>query len=187
MATADLLLHPVRLRILRALLDGRDRTTSDLRGDLPDIAPATLYRHVALLAEAGVLTVVAEQRVRGAVERTYRLPHGSAEVDDDALAAMTPADHRRAFTAFVAGLLADFDRYLDRDDVDPRQDGVGYRQAALWLTDAELDALLAEVRTAVAARLHNPPVPGRVRRLLSTVLMPAGGPPGDDPADGAAG
>ncbi|MFC5996788.1 helix-turn-helix domain-containing protein [Pseudonocardia hispaniensis] len=180
MATADLLLHPVRLRILKTLLDGRDRTTSELRAELPDIASATLYRHVALLAEAGVLAVVAQHRVRGAVERTYRLRQGAAEIDDDALAAMTPDDHRRAFTAFVAGLLADFDRYLDRDEVDLRRDGVGYRQATLWLTDGELDALLTELRAVIAARLPNPPAPGRVQRLLSTVLLPGGRRAGTD-------
>src|SRR5687767_9335525 len=114
MATADLLLHPVRLRVLQALLDGRALTTAQIGAHLPDVATATLYRHVHTLVEAGVLEVVGEQRVRGAVERTYRLNGPAAELDADALAAMTPDDHRRAFIAFVASLLADFDRYLER-------------------------------------------------------------------------
>jgi DNA-binding transcriptional ArsR family regulator len=173
MATADLLLHPVRLRIVQALLDRRALTTSQLRAHVPDVSPATLYRHIARLTEAGVLEVVDEQRVRGAVERTYRLQLAKAQIDPHALAAMTAEDHRRAFTAFVAGLLADFDRYLQREHLDPVADGLGYRQAALWLSDAELAELAAALRDVLVPLLANGPGKGRTRRLLSTVLIPS--------------
>jgi Fe2+ or Zn2+ uptake regulation protein len=39
-------------------------TTTQLRARMPDVSPATVYRHVALLTDAGVLKVVEEQRVR---------------------------------------------------------------------------------------------------------------------------
>ena len=73
MASADLLLHPVRLRIVQAFLGDRALTTSDLAAELADVPAASLYRHVARLVDAGVLAVVAERRVRGALERTYVL------------------------------------------------------------------------------------------------------------------
>lgn len=172
-STADLLLHPVRLRVLQALLGDRRMTTSDLRAELSDVAPATLYRHVGALVRAGVLEVVETQRVRGAVERTYALRLEGAQVSADDLAAMSPDDHRQAFMAFVAGLLADFDRYLARGHVDLSGDGVGYRQTALWLDDDELAELVTELRAVVAARSALQPDGSRTRRLLSTVLMPA--------------
>ena len=73
MGSAELLLHPVRLRIVQAFLGEGELTTADLRARLTDVSPATLYRQVATLAAGGVLEVAAERRVRGAVERTYRL------------------------------------------------------------------------------------------------------------------
>ncbi|HYT79398.1 MAG TPA: helix-turn-helix domain-containing protein, partial [Actinomycetota bacterium] len=73
MARADLLLHPVRLRILKAFLGDRALTTSQLAAELDDVPAGSLYRHVALLTKAGILQVVAERRIRGAVERTYTL------------------------------------------------------------------------------------------------------------------
>lgn len=45
-----------------------------------DVPPASLYRHVARLVDAGVLAVVAERRVRGAVERTHVLRTSAATV-----------------------------------------------------------------------------------------------------------
>src|SRR5919199_2632716 len=142
MTSAELLLHPVRLRILQAFLGDRQLTTGQLGELLPDVASATLYRQVATLAEAGVLEVTEERRVRGAAERTYRLRLEAAVVGPEEAAQLTPEQHRQAFTTFIAGLLGDFDHYLDRGDVDPGRDRVGYRQAALYLTDDELDDLI---------------------------------------------
>jgi DNA-binding transcriptional ArsR family regulator len=173
MASLDLLLHPVRLRILRTFLDGHPATTAQLRERLPDIPAATMYRHVAALAGAGVLEVLDEKRVRGAVERTYRVSWRHAELDPATRATMTPDDHRRAFTAFAGGLLADFDRYLTGEPADPTADGVTYQQAALWLTDAEMTELLDELRTAVTSRLGREPTGDRTRRMVSLVAMPS--------------
>src|ERR1700761_6113480 len=99
MTTADLLLHPVRLRIVQAFLGDRALTTGDLRAELPDVAPATLYRHVARLVDAGVLAVVAERRVRAATERTYVLRVPAATIGPDELEHMSAEDHRQAFMA----------------------------------------------------------------------------------------
>ena len=172
MATADLLLHPVRLRIVQAFLGDRALTTSALSAELADIPAASLYRHVARLVAAGVLAVVAERRVRGALERTYVLRLTAANVGLDQVAKMSADDHRQAFLAFVAGLLGDFDRYLSRGDIDLLRDGVSYRLAGMWLDDAEYTDLLHELIRVLQPRLANPPAPGRKRRILGTVLLP---------------
>jgi hypothetical protein len=175
MTTADLLLHPVRLRIVQAFLGDRALTTSALGAELADIPAASLYRHVARLVDAGVLAVVAERRVRGALERTYVLRLTATSIGPDELAAMSTDDHRQAFMAFVAGLLGDFDRYLARSDIDLFRDGVSYRIAGLWLDDAEFTELLRELARVLQPRLANQPRSGRKRRILGTVLLPGGG------------
>ncbi len=180
MTSAELLLHPVRLRIVQAFLGDRALTTSDLRGELADIPPASLYRHVARLGAAGVLTVVGERRVRGAVERTYMLRVAAASITLDELERMSREDHRQAFIAFVAGLLGDVDRYLEREDFDPVRDGAGYRLAGLWLDDGEFGDFIRDLARVIQPRLANAPRPGRRRRILGTVLLPGEDPPGDD-------
>jgi hypothetical protein len=176
-STADLLLHPVRLRIVEAFLGDRSLTTSDLRGELPDVPPTSLYRHVARLVDAGVLSVVAERRVRGALERTYVLRASAARISPDDVAKMTPAEHRQTFLAFIAGLIGDFDRYLARGDPDPIRDGVSFGMAGMWLTDTELLELGRELYAVLQPRLANAPRSDRKRQLLATVLMPGGGRP----------
>jgi hypothetical protein len=171
-ASADLLLHPVRLRIVQAFLGDRALTTGALAAELSDVPAASLYRHVARLVNAGVLQVVAERRVRGALERTYVLRVTAAAIGLDELATMSADDLRQAFAAFVAGLLGDFDRYLARGEADLLRDGVSFRMAGMWLDDAEHAELMRELTRVLQPRLANAPKPGRQRRIVSYVLMP---------------
>jgi hypothetical protein len=170
-SSADLLLHPVRLRIVQAFLGDRALTTAQLSSELSDVPAASLYRHVARLVDAGVLQVVAERRVRGAVERTYVLRTVAASIGLDEIASMSIEEHRQAFMAFVAGLLADADRYLQRENFDPLRDGVGYRIAGMWLDDAEYADMLRDLVRVLQPRLANAPRKGRRRRILGTVLL----------------
>lgn len=167
----ELLLHPVRMRIVRAFLGDRALTTGQLAERLPDVPTATLYRQVAALSAAGILEVAGERPVRGAVERSYRLRTEAASAGPEDAASWTVEQHRAAFTAFVAGLLADFDRYLDRGDVDLGRDVVGYRSVGLFLTDEEALDLVAELGEVLARREGLPPE-GRRRRLISRILLP---------------
>ncbi|HLH14098.1 MAG TPA: helix-turn-helix domain-containing protein [Solirubrobacteraceae bacterium] len=172
MKSAEILLHPVRLRIWQAFLGDRALTTGELRAELPDVPPASLYRHVGLLVRAGVLAIASERRVRGAVERTYVLRAAASTITDRELARMSVEEHRAAFTAYLAGLLGDFDRYLANGDVDLRRDGVGYRVAGMWLDDREFDELVRELVAVLQPRLANAPRRGRTRRILGTVMLP---------------
>lgn len=175
LSPVDVVLHPVRLRIAQAFLGGRSLTTSQLRDALADVPTATLYRQVSTLVEGGVLEVAAEQRVRGAVERSYRLREGAAYIDAETAAGMSVDDHRQGFLVFVLGLLGEFGSYLATGDVDLDRDGVGYRAHAMHLSDDELAELVADLRAVLLPRLAQQPAPGRRRRLFSTVLLPAGG------------
>lgn len=177
MSTAELLLHPVRLRIVQAFLGDRALTTSQLRVELEDVPVASLYRHIGRLVDSDVLSVVAERRIRGAVERTYVMRAAAARISPAEVAAMTVEDHRQAFLAFVAGLIGDAERYLSRPAINPARDGASYNLAGLWLTDAELLEFARDLNTVVLPRLANGPKRGRTRRILATVLLPA-----DDPA-----
>lgn len=170
--SADLLLHPVRLRIVQAFLGDRALTTTQLSAELSDVPAASLYRHVARLVAAGVLQVVAQRRVRGAVERTYVLRLAAARVSLDELAAMSADDYRQMFMAYAAGLLADFDRYLERPEVDLLKDGVAFGIEGLWLDDAEYAELMQELYRVLQPRRANAAKPGRRRRLLASVVLP---------------
>jgi hypothetical protein len=76
------------------------------------------------------------------------------------------------FTAFAAGLIAQFGQYLERSEIDLLRDGVGYRQVVLNLTDAELLEMAGALNAAVGRFVAYEPRRGRKRRMLATVLVP---------------
>lgn len=173
MSKQDLILHPVRLRILMAVA-GREMTVSAIAQQLPDVAQATLYRHVNTLAEAGVLQVVAENPVRGTVEKTYALPDPSiAHLTPDDVREASKEDHQRFFTAFLGMLSAQFARYLDTTETpDFVADGVGYQSLPLYLSDAEFADFQAQINSIFLQYMDHEPAPERQRRLVSITIMP---------------
>ena len=168
----DLILHPVRMRIIQALIGGRRLTANDLGQLLADVPPATLYRHINPLVEAGILVVVDERKVRGAVEKTYGLQESALEISPEELAGATREDHMRFFATFVAGLLGSFSRYLNQDDVDLARDGAGYRQVTLHLSDDELRELLGAGNDIFLRALTNEPTPDRQARVITRIVIP---------------
>ena len=172
MTASELLLHPVRLRIAHAVMDGMPFTTSDVCARLPDVSKATLYRQLAVLTEGGLVEVVGEERVRGAVERSYRIHPSRTSMTDDEVAAMSIDDHHRGFAAAIAALLGEFDAYLAREGANPQMDMVSYKQFSLWLNDEEKAAFIEEVLLSIRPRMEHGPAPDRRRHMLSTIFFP---------------
>ena len=133
-----------------------DADHAQLCARIPDVSKATVYRHVDLLAAGGILEVADERRVRGAVERRYRLRHDRAVIDADMAESLSLDDYRRGFAAAMAALLAEFNAYLDRDGADPAADLVGYRQHAVWLSRDELLEMIGELRARDRAPAGEP-------------------------------
>ncbi|MBI5667167.1 MAG: helix-turn-helix domain-containing protein [Chloroflexi bacterium] len=175
---ADLILHPVRMRVLMALA-GRQMTARQIAALLPDVPPATLYRHLNTMTEGGILAVVEENRVRGTVEKVYALasPH-AAYLSPADVSGMTKDDYMHLFTTFAVSLLGDFARYLNsRDEIDPVKDNVGFQKLPMHLSDEEMREFGQGLNDLFSRFAANPPAPDRQRRLFSLIFMPDPDPP----------
>ncbi|GAB3749174.1 helix-turn-helix domain-containing protein [Microlunatus parietis] len=176
MSIAEIVTHPVRVRIIQQL-GGRELTTAQLRAALPDVSQPTLYRQVAILVEAGVLTIVAERRVRGAVERTLALGERLAHIDHEGLRAMSDAQLRSAFLSFLGQVGRTFDLFLDAGDPQLRE-FLGFGTGSLYVNADDLATIQAGL-TKVLAPYQVDQGGGRRRVDLSTILIPEAVPPAD--------
>lgn len=167
----DVILHPIRLRILQSLV-GRRLTAQDLAQALPEVPQATLYRHIHHLVAAGLLVVDETRPVRGGVvENVYALKPEDVRLTPADIASLSRDDHLRYFTIFFTSVLQEFERYLQQEQIDFAAD-VRYSQVPLSLSDEEFQDLMQALTTIIQARQHTPPVPGRRRRLLTAIILP---------------
>ena len=166
----DLILHPVRMRILTTI-GGRELTAQQLAQRLPDVAQATLYRHISLLHKGGLLAIVDETPVRGTIEKRYALA-GPANLTETDITDASKGDHLRFFTTFLATLMGDFTRYVDsQEELHLEQDGVGYHTLPLYLNDEQLTTFAQQLQDIIKPFLEEQP--DRKRRLFSFAIMPS--------------
>jgi len=73
----------------------------------------------------------------------------------------------------MSALIAEFNAYLDRRGANPPADGVSYKQFTLWLTKAERNRLIRDMRRQFIAAGKKGPGKGRTAYLLSPILFPS--------------
>ncbi|MCX6380618.1 MAG: helix-turn-helix domain-containing protein [Armatimonadetes bacterium] len=167
----ETILHPVRLQILW-VVSGREVTPQEIAQALPSVAQASLYRHLARLVEVGVLKVVRENRVRGAVEKVYAVVEENARISREEFMKATKEDHYRYFQAFLSSLLPSYQAYLQNEQTEKIGQTVSYSATYLYLTNEDKESLSAKFRDAVTAMDVYTPGEGKRRFMLSTILFP---------------
>ncbi|MCL5047278.1 MAG: helix-turn-helix domain-containing protein [Firmicutes bacterium] len=172
MKQVDLLLHPVRMRIIQAFLGEKSLTTSQLADDLTDIPKGSLYRHVGLLKKAGVLRIVSEKRVRATIERTYMLSLASARLSPKDISDLTPHDLLEGFLAYVSSLIAEGEHYLSNPAAEPVVDGFGFRVAGVWLSDEEYASFSRKLADVYQEAIIKQSGENKKRRVIYTVIIP---------------
>lgn len=176
MNKADLIIHPIRLRILREL-SSAELTTQELSERLEDAPTSSIYRHMKLLLDGDLVEVAETRMVKGIQEKTYRLTRPAILGPDD-VANWTAADHLGYFTTYALTLIHDFNAYVSsaeekQGNLDFAADRAGYRELYLYATTAELDAAIGAINAALLPLLQNEAGKGKRRKYkLATILHP---------------
>ena len=172
----ELIIHPVRLRILQVLA-GDELTTQEIAERLPDVPKSSLYRHLRLLLDGEMIGLAETRLVHGIQEKVYELAQ-PPYVGPEEMAALTVDEHFRYFTTYVLTLLRGFASYLNRagsasetGTVDLAADYVGYTETAFFAGEEEL-AAFAQGLHEVLSLLPQEPGPGRARHKLAVITHP---------------
>lgn len=173
MERIELILHPVRFRLLTALT-GEPLTTAGLAERLPDVPKSSIYRHVRLLLSGDMIAIAGEQPVRGVVEKTYRL-NQPLHLNAADVSGLSAEQHSHYFRVFAMSLIQDFDAYAQSAagaPLDIAADRAGYTEAVIFATDEELDHFGAALNDALRPLMENKPGGGRRKRKLAVITHP---------------
>ncbi|MDY5578172.1 MAG: helix-turn-helix domain-containing protein [Lachnospiraceae bacterium] len=163
MEMTEILMNPVRQRIFQYLLIHEKGTVKEMKTELSDIPNASLYRHIKILTDHSVITVVEENRIRGTVESVYQLNKGALEVDDADGAGIQMA---------LLGICSAFAKYFSNGQANPRKDMYMMTSCTLTLTDDEFVSFLAELNEVATKYMSKPVTKKSVSRQISLVSSP---------------
>lgn len=151
---ADLIVHPVRIRILQALTHG-PLTTQQISDRLSDTPTSSIYRHLKILLKNKLIEVAETRQVKAIEEKVYRLTQ-MAHLSAGDVAELTTDQHLRYFITYMATLLQEFSSYLDTsEDADLVADRVGYTQTTFYATRKEFDLMTKTINEAIIPLLQN--------------------------------
>lgn len=171
---AEILMHPIRIKIVQEFAAGRKLTAKELLTRLPSVPQATLYRHIDKLVQTDILEIAEENQVRGTVEKLYRLNIGKANFTNNDLKELTREEHFDYFILFMTQLMKNFENYLEQEDLDFERDGLSYRQAGVYLSDQEFLQFIKELGAVFQKVITNEPASDRKKRIISTIIIPDG-------------
>ncbi len=180
---AELIIHPVRLRIIQTL--GQERlTTQELAERLPDVPQSSLYRHLRLLRQGRVVDVVEKRPVHGIEEKVYAIV-GRAHLSQEDMAQLSVEEHLSFFATYVVSLLQAYAAYLetsaDEDGrVDMAADFAGYTEINYFATEAELQQFQQALHAALLPLITNEENEGRRRYRMALIAHPTGDKRGRD-------
>lgn len=161
------ILNPVRMRIVQQLLLHETATAAELSQALPDVPKASLYRHIKKLTDCGVLEVFSTQRVRGTLQRTYRMTRQIAGMANG-------REITDTIYSFLIMLAGDFERYHQKhaDPDDYARDMLFASQATLMMSDQEFEGLMEKIGALINQALTNEYREDRKPRRLSMICSP---------------
>jgi DNA-binding transcriptional ArsR family regulator len=168
---AKMILHPVRMKIIQSLMNGKHMTVQQISERVGNVPQATLYRQLNTLLKAGFLEVVEENQVRGTLEKVYGLKEPSIQSQED-LKKLSKEEHLHLFLLFQSLLMDQYENYLEQEDIDLIKDGVSYRVANLQLTDQEFAELTRKISVLLMEAMSNEPSPDRRARNFATIIIP---------------
>lgn len=168
---AMLVTHPVRARILTALL-GRNLTTQQIASLLSDVPLPSVYRHVRLLAEGGAISAVDEARVNGALTKVYGVRPGQANVTPADMEGATRAEHFGQFTTFLNSLAELYRAHLRTDEADLPPHAIQAYMTPLRLTPEECQEFSAGLGQFLSSWMDRPATEGSRRFVFAHIFLP---------------
>lgn len=136
----EVLVNPVRLRIIQELAKTPRMITQELCDRISDVPKASMYRHIKILLDANIITIVSEKRVRGSMERTLSLNIQEIKRGNT----IERASHNAL--VFLLSKYTQYHAYFSGKAPDPGKDRIFLNTTILMMTDEEYDRFLSELR-----------------------------------------
>ena len=159
------MLNSIRMRILQELAVRQSMTATELCENISDVPRTTIYRHINVLLDNSILSVVSEKKIRGSLERTLALNIGEIKKHN------TLENASQNALAFLMNRYTRFHSYFSGESPDPAKDKIFLNNTVLMMDDNEFDQFLLELRELLT-KYSFETANGRKARDISIISSP---------------
>ncbi len=163
-----IIMNPTRMRIIQYLMLHESATTAQIKEELTDISPASLYRHMKTLEEAKLLVVIQENKIRGVVERVYQLNKENPFGED-----ISNENIKQVIDTGLLNIMGSFERYLNKKENDPQKDLLSFSTATFLLSDEEFMEFMKKIEELYNGVLSNKENEDRKVRRITFISSPS--------------
>ena len=161
----EVMLNPIRLRIVQQLALQASMTATELCEKINDVPRTTLYRHINILLENDIVSVVAEKKIRGSLERTLALNIEEIKKHN------TLENAPQQMLAFLMNRYVRFHNYFNGENPNPGRDRIFFNNTIMMMDDKEFDQFLTELRDLLI-KFSFETASGRRPRDISVISAP---------------
>lgn len=161
----EVMLNPVRMRIIQEVAARQSITATELCEKISDVPRTTLYRHINILLENNLLSILSEKKIRGSLERTLALNIGEISKHN------TLENASQNALSFLMNRYVRFHNYFSGENPDPGKDKIFLNNTVLMADDNEFDQFLSELR-GLLIKYNFEVANGRKARDISVISAP---------------
>jgi len=147
----DILMHPVRVKIAQVLMRNRKTglTPLEMLKIIKDVPQATLYRHIQVLLDAGIIRVSKEKKVKSVIEKYYVLNESEARLSSDEWEKASVDEKINYYSYYQLSLYNQYKNYLMNLEKNNSEDCSTFSILELELDDETFDSFQTELNNLV--------------------------------------
>ncbi|NEW05956.1 helix-turn-helix domain-containing protein [Paenibacillus sp. SYP-B3998] len=121
---AEIILHPVRMKISQVLMRNKENglTPLEMVKIINDVPQATLYRHIQVMLDAGVIRILKEKKVRSISEKYYTLNQEAARISAAEWRNSSSKEKMDYISYYQLSLMTQYQNYLTKLEEQDRSD-----------------------------------------------------------------
>ena len=161
-----IIINSIRMRIVQYIILNQQATASQLAQELNEVPRTTLYRHINVLEEAGIIVVVNEKKIRGTIEKTYEMNPEAVLGEDEIENAKN-----NAFT-YLMGIYGDFYKYFSSNTKSEYDGRLFIKPNMMYLSDDEFDEFVKDLNNVFEKYQSYDQDENRILRKITTISAP---------------
>lgn len=171
----EVLMHPVRMKIAQVLMRNKEEglTPLEMVKIIKNVPQATLYRHIQIMLDSGVIRIIKEKKVKSVSEKYYALNEIEARLSIEDWKKASSEKKLDYVSYYQLSLLTQYQSYLNKlEQQNCQEDGATFSLVELKMNEEHFKHFQNELNELMTKYYHatNKELDAPVRTIAVTII-----------------